>query len=109
MPGGRPMSDRRLAQAVRQVRRLARPPAVVPVDDRALLASFAASRDEAAFAELVRRHGPLVRGVCRRVLADADAADDVFQATFLVLARKAGAVRWRSTVGPWLYAVAVRL
>src|SRR4051794_28040323 len=103
------MSDRRLARAVRQLRRLVRPPAAAPADDRALLAAFAASRDEGAFAELVRRHGPLVRGVCRRVLGDADAADDVFQATFLVLARKAGAVRWWPAVGPWLYAVAYRL
>ncbi|HEY1379302.1 MAG TPA: sigma-70 family RNA polymerase sigma factor [Gemmataceae bacterium] len=103
------MSDRRLVCAVRQLRRLARPPAAAPADDRQLLAAFAESRAESAFAELVRRHGPLVRGVTRRVLGDADAADDVFQATFLVLARKAGAVRWRPAVGPWLYAVAYRL
>src|SRR5262245_56173962 len=103
------MSDRRLALAVRRIRRIVRPPVAESLDDRALLATFARSRDEAGFAELVRRHGPLVRGVCRRVLGDADAADDVFQATFLVLARKAGAVRWRPSVGPWLYAVAVRL
>jgi RNA polymerase sigma factor (sigma-70 family) len=102
------MSDRRLAQAVRQIRRFAQPPAN-PADDRTLLAAFAKSRDEAAFAELVRRHGSLVLGVCRRVLGDVHSADDVFQATFLTLARKAGSVRWRASVGPWLYAVAYRL
>ena len=102
------MSDRRLAYTVRQIRRIARP-AGDPADDRTLLSKFAASHDEAAFAELVRRHGPLVLGVCRRVLGDIHTAEDVFQATFLTLARKAGTVRWRPAIGPWLYAVAYRL
>ncbi|HZY83905.1 MAG TPA: sigma-70 family RNA polymerase sigma factor, partial [Gemmataceae bacterium] len=81
---------------------------VPPGTDAELLATFAAARDEAAFAELVRRHGRLVRGAARR-LAGADAAEDVFQATFLLLARKAGAVAWGPTVGPWLYQAACRL
>jgi RNA polymerase sigma factor (sigma-70 family) len=102
------MSDRRLAQAVRQIRRFAGPPAN-PSDDRTLLAAFAKSRDEASFAELVRRHGSLVLGVCRRVLGDVHFADDAFQATFLTLARRAGSVHWQVSVGPWLYAVAYRL
>ncbi len=76
--------------------------------DAALLAAFAAGRDEAAFAELVRRHGRLVRGAARR-LAGPDAAEDVFQATFLLLARKASAIAWGPTVGPWLYQAACRL
>src|SRR5262245_842927 len=76
--------------------------------DRALLGRFAQDRDQQAFAEVVARHGPLVRGVCRRLLHDRAAAEDVFQATFLVLAKKAGS-RWHASVGPWLYAVAVRL
>src|SRR5262245_38928867 len=76
--------------------------------DAELLAAFAAARDEAAFAELVRRHGRLVRGAARR-LAGPDAAEDVFQATFLLLARKAAAVAWGPTVGPWLYEAARRL
>src|SRR5262249_55030145 len=79
------------------------------VPDAELLARFAATRDEGAFAELVARHAGLVRGTARRALRDPHAAEDVYQATFLVLARKAGAVRWGATVGPWLHATAVRL
>src|SRR5206468_6148933 len=57
---------------------------------------------------LVRRYGPVVLGVCRRVLGDVHDADDAFQATFLVFVRKAGSVRPRAMVGPWLYGVATR-
>src|SRR5439155_13468870 len=79
-----------------------------PADDE-LLVRFTRHRDESAFGELVRRHGPMVQGVARRALGDHHAAEDVLQATFLLLARKARHVRWQRTIGPWLHAVAIRL
>src|SRR4051794_16673278 len=75
--------------------------------DADLLGRFIDRRDEAAFALLVRRHGEMVYGVCRRLLPEPD-AEDAFQATFLVLAEKARAVAPREAVGNWLYGVARR-
>src|SRR5215510_14271114 len=79
------------------------------VSDALLLDRFVAQWDQAAFRDLVHRHGPMVLGVCRRILRDPHAAEDAFQATFLLLVRKAGSVRKRGSVGPWLYAVARRV
>jgi len=76
--------------------------------DGELLTAFLRDRDGDAFALLVRRHGPMVLGVARRVIGDHHAADDAFQAVFLVLARRANAVRPRERVGNWLYGVAYR-
>ena len=70
--------------------------------DADLLERFAARRDEAAFAALVRRHGPMVLNVCRAVLRHEQDAEDALQATFLALARKAGSIRRRGAVAGWL-------
>jgi RNA polymerase sigma factor (sigma-70 family) len=77
--------------------------------DRDLLTRFVSQRDETAFEALVRRHGPMVLAVCRRLLVDAEAADDAFQATFLVLVKKAAAVPCPERLAGWLHGVATRI
>src|SRR6185437_5499733 len=76
--------------------------------DAELLARFL-RRDEAAFALLVRRHGPMILGVCRGITRHTDDAEDAFQAVFLILAKKAGSVRDPHLLGNWLYGVAARV
>jgi RNA polymerase sigma factor (sigma-70 family) len=97
--------------ALRHLRTLLNGGAVGLLADGPLLERFASGADtdaELAFASLVERHGPTVLRVCRSVLADRDAAEDAFQATFLVLVRKASAIRVRDSLGPWLVGVAYR-
>jgi RNA polymerase sigma factor (sigma-70 family) len=80
--------------------------------DKDLLERFTATRDpsgELAFTTLVARHGPMVLSVCRRILQNPADADDAFQATFLVLVRRAGSIRFGTSLGPWLYGVSVRV
>jgi RNA polymerase sigma factor (sigma-70 family) len=100
------MWPRPLDLVLRQVRKLSGVPAPGAPTDRQLLECFVAGRDQAAFEALVRRHGPMVLGVGRRVLHNAADVEDAFQATFLVLARRAAAVPWRDSVGGWLHGVA---
>jgi RNA polymerase sigma factor (sigma-70 family) len=78
------------------------------VSDRELVERFVTGRDQAAFERLVARHGPMVLNVCRRILADAHAAEDAFQATFLVFVQKAGRLRSGELVANWLHGVARR-
>ena len=82
---------------------------VAGLGEGTLLDRFVTDRDEAAFAALVARHGPMVLGVCRRALRDGHDVEDAFQATFLVLARRAGSIRDGDRVGPWLHGVAHRV
>jgi RNA polymerase sigma factor (sigma-70 family) len=91
------------------IRKLVAAPYAVTVADRELLHQFATQGSEAAFEELVRRHGAMVLWVCRRQLHHQQDAEDVFQATFLTLARKAGSIRKQESVGCWLHGVAHRL
>src|SRR5262245_11155550 len=81
--------------------------AVLPDVD--LLQRYLKQRDEAAFAALVQRHGPMVLDVCQSVLRHSHDAEDAFQATFLVLAEKAGSIRHRDGLGSWLHGVARRV
>src|SRR5262245_61852684 len=77
--------------------------------DADLLEGFVRQRDGAAFEQLVRRHGPMVWRVCQRVLHNPADADDAFQATFIVLARKAGGIARGRLLANWLYGVAYRI
>src|SRR5205807_7258410 len=76
--------------------------------DGQLLEAYRTRREEPAFEALVRRHGPMVWGVCRRILRHAQDAEDAFQATFLVLVRKASSIKPAGMVGNWLHGVAYR-
>jgi RNA polymerase sigma factor (sigma-70 family) len=103
------MAQATLGDVLRHLRRLCEPGGARDLTDGELLERFRTRREEAAFAVLVERHGPMVLGVCRRVLRDAHAAEDAFQATFLVLVRRAASIRKRDSVAGWLYGVAQRI
>src|SRR5262245_58181099 len=100
------MPTPQISAIVQHIRRLALPPGRPDLSDGQLLEHFVERRDEAAFETLVRRHGPMVLGVCRRLLRNHHDAEDAFQATFLVLVRKAASIAPREMVANWLYGVA---
>src|SRR4051794_38891206 len=103
------MASAQYGAVLRQIRRLFDGGSVAGMTEGQLLERFVSRRDEAAFEALVARHGPMVLGVCRRVLSDPNDVEDAFQATFLVLVKKAGTLRRRDLLGNWLYGVAFRV
>lgn len=100
------MGHRPLNRLLGRIRYLVSKPADQGGTDGALLRRFVGDRDQGAFAALVHRHGPLVLGVCRRVLHDSCQVEDAFQATFVVLAQSAGSLRRRDSIAGWLHRVA---
>ena len=106
------MADRSSDYVVWQVHRIFDLGTVGMMSDARLLEWFVSERDEsaeAAFEELMIRHGPMVFSVCRRVLQDPHDAEDAYQAVFLVLAKRAGSIRERDSVASWLFGVAHRV
>jgi RNA polymerase sigma factor (sigma-70 family) len=103
MPGGQ------LGALIHFVRRMGDPAGLRHLADQELLERFAERCDGAAFAAILRRHGPLVWGVCHSILHHSHDAEDVFQATFLVLVRKARSIRKRGSLGSWLHGTAYRI
>jgi DNA-directed RNA polymerase specialized sigma24 family protein len=103
------MNPGRLQQAQGQVETLLEEGALAALPDGQLLERFVTTRDEAAFAVLLRRHGRMVLGVCRSIVRHAQDAEDAFQATFLVLACKAGKIPWLPSVAGWLHETARRV
>src|SRR6516164_1802926 len=103
------MAQNTLNDVLRYLHRLCEVEATRDLSDSELLERFLIRREEAAFAILVQRHGPMVLGLCQRLLQDRHAAEDAFQATFLVLVRKSASIRKRSSLGCWLYGVAQRI
>jgi RNA polymerase sigma factor (sigma-70 family) len=103
------MSDGRLPILIQYLRRLSAVEGGPCASDADLLRRFSTERDAVAFELLVRRHGPMVLGVCRRLMRDAHDVEDAFQATFLALVRKAGSVGRGEALGAWLHKVAYRV
>src|SRR6185437_4160646 len=103
------MANASVGGALPQIRRLFDEGTIAGLPDRQLLDRFLAHGDEAAFAALVWRHGPMVLATCRAVLRDSNDAEDAFQATFLVLICKARSIRSGNALGTWLHRVAYRI
>lgn len=101
------MATTQASIVLRHIRGLAATASAARLPDQELLGRFAVHREEAAFEALVQRHGPLVLGVCRRVLGNWHDAEDAFQTAFLALARHAGSISKQASVGGWLHQVAL--
>src|SRR5437016_5277105 len=100
------MAERRLNGVLTHIRKLFAARDQDALSDRDLLNRFIKDRDEAAVTMLIERHGPMVLGICRRVLGHAHDAEDACQAAFLVLVRKAASVRKKESLASWLHGVA---
>src|SRR5271169_3003248 len=103
------MSSGRQETVLGAIGRVFRQGTVAGLAEGELLSRFVTGRDEIAFEALVARHGPMVLGVCRRMLAGQAEVEDAFQATFLVLVRRARQLGPADALGPWLYGVAARV
>jgi RNA polymerase sigma factor (sigma-70 family) len=103
------MAGAQLGAALRQIQRLFSEGSSTGFSDSQLLNRFAKGRDEAAFTAILARHGPMVLAVCRGILRDPSDAEDAFQATFLVLAKRAGSAWVEGQLGGWLHKVAYRI
>src|SRR5947208_16816484 len=103
------MSSTDRGMVLQQLDRLFRDGTLAGLGDGQLLERYRTRRDEAAFLALVELHGPMVLSLCRRFLRDPRDIEDAFQATFLILARKAGSIRKREVLSSWLYGVAYRV
>src|SRR5439155_1257727 len=103
------MAKAPLDDVVHHIRKMVDAQTLAEATDGHLVGKFVHTRDEPAFATLLRRHGPMVLGVSRGILRQLEDAEDVFQATFLLLARKAGSIRKRESLANWLHGVAYRL
>jgi RNA polymerase sigma factor (sigma-70 family) len=103
------MADRPMHLVLRHIRKLCATQQAGTLADQELVQRYANERDEVAFAALVRRHGRMVQNVCRTILHHHEDAEDAFQATFLVLARRADSIRKQASVSSWLHGVAYRV
>jgi DNA-directed RNA polymerase specialized sigma24 family protein len=103
------MAGKTITHVVRDLGRAERLRSALLLTDAQLLERFTIHQDEAAFEALLHRHVPLVLGVCRRLLSDLHDVEDAFQATFLILTRKAGGIGQRALLGNWLYGVAYKV
>src|SRR5262245_29679788 len=108
-PSGANMASRAFSSVLRYLHRAVGGPNAPEQGDGQLLERFITGHDQAALDAIIQRHGRLVWGVCQRLLHDPHDAEDAFQATFLVLIRKAATVEKRSSLGSWLYGVAYRI